>query len=53
MSGATGQYAAYIWAAYGSAAVILIGLALASWRGLKTKEAELERAEAASPRARK
>jgi heme exporter protein D len=47
------QYAIYIWTAYGAAAVILIGLWLVSVRALKARQAELERAEAASPRARR
>jgi heme exporter protein D len=42
---AMGGYAAYVWPAYGVAAVVLIGLWLASIRGLKAREVEIEDAE--------
>ena len=35
----------YVWSAYGVAAVLLVGLVLASWRGLRAREAELDTAE--------
>jgi heme exporter protein CcmD len=46
-------YGVYIWSAYGAAALVLVGLWLTSVRALKAREAELARAEAASPRARR
>ena len=42
---AMGGYAAYIWPAYGIAAALLAGLWIASVRGLRAREAELEKAE--------
>ncbi len=47
---AMGGYAAYVWPAYGVAAVVLIGLLIASVRGLRAREAEIEAAEAGRPR---
>jgi heme exporter protein CcmD len=47
------SYAVYVWTAYGITAVVLIGLAIASFRALKAREAELARAEAASPRGKR
>jgi heme exporter protein D len=38
-------HAMFVWSAYGAAAVLLIGLLLASLRGLRRHEAELEAAE--------
>jgi heme exporter protein D len=38
-------HAMYVWSAYGVAAVLLVGLLLASWRGLRAREAELDAAE--------
>jgi heme exporter protein D len=37
-------HAMFVWSAYGAAAVLLIGLLLASLRGLRKQEAELEAA---------
>ena len=37
-------HAMYVWSAYGVAAVLLIGLLIASWRGLRKQEAELDAA---------
>jgi heme exporter protein CcmD len=37
-------HAMYVWASYGVAAVLLIGLLLASWLGLRAREAELDAA---------
>jgi heme exporter protein D len=48
-----GGYAAYIWPAYGVAAIVLIGLLLVSLRGLRAREAELTRLEAAGVRRRR
>jgi heme exporter protein D len=52
MSGffAMGGYATYIWPAYIVVAVVLAALWIVSARTLKAREADLERAEAASPR---
>jgi heme exporter protein D len=47
---AMGGYAAYVWPAYGVAAVILAGLWMASLRGLRAREAEIEAVEATKPR---
>jgi heme exporter protein D len=44
---AMGGYAAFIWPAYGATAAILIGLLVASWRGLRARETELKLAESA------
>ena len=43
---AMGGYAAFVWPAYGIAALVLIGLWLASVRGLRARQADIERAEA-------
>ncbi len=37
-----GGYAAYIWTAYGFAALVLIGLLVQSWRSARRRDAELE-----------
>jgi heme exporter protein CcmD len=37
-------HAMYVWSAYGSAAVLLLALLFASWRGLRKQEAELDAA---------
>ena len=47
---AMGGYAAYIWPAYGVAAVILIGLWLVSVKELRARETDIELAETARPR---
>ena len=47
---AMGGYAAYVWPAYGLAAVILVGVWIASVRSLKARQSEIEAAEAAHPR---
>ena len=44
-----GGYAAFIWPAYGVAAVVLLGMLLASLRGLRSSERELAALEAARP----
>ena len=38
---AMGGYGAFVWAAYGFAAIVLAGLYVQSWRGARRKEAEL------------
>jgi heme exporter protein D len=39
---AMGGYAAYVWSAYGFAAVVLIALLVQSWRSVRRRDAELE-----------
>ena len=39
---AMGGYAAYVWTAYGFAAVVLIVLLAQSWRSARRRETELE-----------
>jgi len=41
-----GGYAVFVWPAYGIAAVIMIVLAVMSWRALVTERAILEKLEA-------
>jgi heme exporter protein D len=41
-----GGYAAFVWPAYGAAALILIGFAIDSWRRVTRAEAALRRLEA-------
>jgi heme exporter protein D len=41
-----GGYGAYIWPAYGVAALVMIGLMVATLRSLKAREAELALLEA-------
>ena len=47
-----GGYAGYVWATYGAAAIILIGLLVVSWKDLRARQAEIAALEAASPRRR-
>lgn len=44
-----GGYAAYIWPAYGVAAVVLIAFAVDSWRRVRRAEAALRRLDAEQP----
>jgi heme exporter protein D len=37
-----GGYAAYVWSAYGFAAILLIALLVQSWRSARRRDAELE-----------
>ena len=37
-----GGYAAYVWAAFGFAALVLLGLLAQSWRAARRRKAELE-----------
>ena len=39
---AMGGYAAYVWTAYGFAALVLIVLLVQSWRSARRRDAELE-----------
>ncbi len=52
MSGffAMGGYAAYVWPAYALALIVIGGVALASLRTLRAREAEARALEAARPR---
>ena len=45
-----GGYAAYVWPAYGVAATVLISVWIASLRGLRARESEIEAVEAERPR---
>jgi heme exporter protein D len=45
-----GGYAAYVWPAYGIAAAVLAGLAIASYRGMRRAERQAERERPARPR---
>ena len=42
---AMGGYAVWVWSAYGAAAIVLVGLLLASLASLRRREAEIERTE--------
>ena len=44
-----GGYAAYVWPAYATAALVLLGFALSSWRRLRAAERALERLSEADP----
>ena len=48
-----GGYAVYVWSAYAVAAVVLAGIAIASWRRTRTHEAELQALQDASPHRRR
>lgn len=50
---AMGGYAPYVWPAFGLAAVVLVGLTIASIRGLRTAEAELAGVERQGARRRR
>jgi heme exporter protein D len=40
---AMGGYGAYVWSAFGFAALVLVGLLVQSWRVAERREVELER----------
>ena len=44
-----GGYAAFVWPAYGVAALVLVGFALVSWRRLRAAERALERVTESDP----
>ncbi|WP_448190366.1 heme exporter protein CcmD [Azospirillum sp. sgz301742] len=46
---AMGGYAAYVWPAYGMAALVLLGLLVASIKGLRDREATLKALEGSRP----
>ena len=48
-----GGYAVYVWSSYAVAAIILVALAIVSWRRTKTHEAELQSLQEASPHRRR
>ncbi len=48
-----GGYAVYVWSSYAVAAIILIALAIVSWRRTRTYEAELQSLQDASPHRRR
>ena len=50
---AMGGYAAYIWPAYAVTALVLVGLLIASLRGLRAREATLRALEGSRPRPRR
>ncbi|HVG82294.1 MAG TPA: heme exporter protein CcmD [Methylomirabilota bacterium] len=47
-----GGHGGFIWAAYAAAALVLVGVWVLSWRGLKRSEEELKRLETRLPGAR-
>lgn len=47
-----GGYAAYIWPAYLLTVVVMVGLLLVSWRGVKSRESELAALQRFNPRRR-
>jgi heme exporter protein D len=47
-----GGYAGFIWSSYGVAAVVLMGLVVASLRDLRARRDEVAALEASSPRRR-
>lgn len=49
---AMGGYAWYVWPSYGIAAAVLVGLLVASVRGLRGQETTLKALEGARPRRR-
>lgn len=48
-----GGYAAYVWPAYGIATLVLLGLLVATWKGLRNAEATLKALESARPARRR
>lgn len=43
---AMGGYALYVWPAYGLSALVMAGLAVTAWRGLRRKEIDLAQLQA-------
>ncbi len=39
---AMGGYGAFIWPAYGAAAILLAGLVILSWKSMRRREAQVE-----------
>jgi heme exporter protein D len=50
---AMGEYAGFVWSAYGVSALVLIGLLVMSLKELRSRQAEVAALEAASPRRRR
>jgi len=50
---AMGGYAAYVWPAYGMAALVMVGILVASIRGLRSREATLKALEGSRPTRRR
>ncbi|PWC32234.1 heme exporter protein CcmD [Azospirillum sp. TSO35-2] len=50
---AMGGYAAYVWPAYALAALVLLGLLAATWKGLRDAETTLKALESARPARRR
>lgn len=48
-----GGYGAFVWSAYGAAALVLTVLFVSSWRRQKRLAAQAERLKAAAPRRRR
>ncbi|MBP2229751.1 heme exporter protein CcmD [Azospirillum agricola] len=48
-----GGYAAFVWPAYAIAALVLLGLLLATWKGLRDAETTLKALESARPARRR
>ena len=48
-----GGYAVYVWSSYAVAAIVLIALAIVSWRKTKAHEAELQSLQEESPHRRR
>lgn len=46
---AMGGYAGFVWPAYGLTFVVLAGVLVASWRGMRASESELEAAQRLRP----
>ncbi len=44
-----GGYAAFVWPAYGLSALVMLALALAAWRALRSTEKDLARLQTAGP----
>ena len=36
-----GGYAAFVWPAYGLSIIVMLGLAITAWRGVKVRERDL------------
>ena len=50
---AMGGYAAYVWPAYGLAALVLVGILVATWKGLHAAESTLKALEGSRPARRR
>lgn len=48
-----GGYAAFVWPAYAIAALVLLGLLAATWKGLRDSETTLKALESARPARRR